>query len=290
MSILDARFRWCLTGTPIHNTLDDLGALLSFLRIQPFENISVFRKYMSSPFRGLSPRNAGEFIDRFALLLDSFSLRRPLQILDLPQVAARIRYVRLSTEERRHYDAASRRLQKMLDDAVATGPQESEQRHFGMFQVQLQLRLLCNHGTFQRLPGRLAPKGDGQCYDDGGRDIRTVREEELIWLAGAELECAGCSLPLAGLSAAQSNRPNQFCSHVFCPECASAVSDTTASGSQDGRLECSICSTNPSLSTTDRKRKHEDADQPAYFNVSGISTKIQTLLEDLSMCPKDEKR
>jgi len=41
-SQLSARFRWCLTDTPIQNHLEGLGSLLAFLRIDQLENKAVF--------------------------------------------------------------------------------------------------------------------------------------------------------------------------------------------------------------------------------------------------------
>ena len=36
---LKARYRWCLTGTPIQNKLDDFASLLKFLKLEPFDNL-----------------------------------------------------------------------------------------------------------------------------------------------------------------------------------------------------------------------------------------------------------
>jgi SNF2 family DNA or RNA helicase len=35
---LHARYRWYLTGIPIQNRLEDLGSLVEFLRVDPFDN------------------------------------------------------------------------------------------------------------------------------------------------------------------------------------------------------------------------------------------------------------
>lgn len=44
---LDATYRWCLTGTPMMNRLEDLQALIKFLKIRPYNNPDKF-KYVSS--------------------------------------------------------------------------------------------------------------------------------------------------------------------------------------------------------------------------------------------------
>lgn len=38
---LEAKHRWCLTGTPVHNKELDMYSLLKFLRCSPFDNINV---------------------------------------------------------------------------------------------------------------------------------------------------------------------------------------------------------------------------------------------------------
>lgn len=44
---LDAKYRWCLTGTPLHNKLRDIYSLFNFLKFTPFTNemVKLFVKY-----------------------------------------------------------------------------------------------------------------------------------------------------------------------------------------------------------------------------------------------------
>ena len=49
---LNARLRWCLTGTPIQNNVDELYALLRFLKIQPFSDWDEFKARIVVPLKG----------------------------------------------------------------------------------------------------------------------------------------------------------------------------------------------------------------------------------------------
>ncbi|OCL11998.1 hypothetical protein AOQ84DRAFT_228449 [Glonium stellatum] len=141
---LSARFRWCLTGTPIQNHLEDIGSLLAFLRVSQFENKAVFRNHIIVPFA----EDISSASKRFAFLLDCVCLRRSQELLHLPQITERYHYITLSEEERRQYDHT---LVTMANFIKAKSSQNPDRRDpFGIFQAQLQLRLLCNHGTFQR--------------------------------------------------------------------------------------------------------------------------------------------
>src|SRR5437764_13010461 len=88
---LSARFRWCLTGTPIQNHLEDIGSLLAFLKVSQFENKAVFRNNIVVPFGedvGLAAKN-------FAFLLDCICLRRTQELLHLPHTTERYQYITL---------------------------------------------------------------------------------------------------------------------------------------------------------------------------------------------------
>ena len=48
---LIAERRWCLTGTPVQNALNDLFSLTKFLRLHPFDQDSSIRKYIHAPLQ-----------------------------------------------------------------------------------------------------------------------------------------------------------------------------------------------------------------------------------------------
>ncbi|CAI4219511.1 unnamed protein product [Parascedosporium putredinis] len=76
---LEARSRWCLTGTPIQNKIEDLGALATFCGYRPLTK-GEFRKRILGPLY-LASSQAPEELRTY---LRAFCLRRHHDILDLP--------------------------------------------------------------------------------------------------------------------------------------------------------------------------------------------------------------
>lgn len=77
---LDAEYRWCLTGTPMQNNLDELQSLIKFLRIKPFNDLAAWKDQISRP---LSNGRGGLAIQRLQVYLKAFMKRRTKDVLKL---------------------------------------------------------------------------------------------------------------------------------------------------------------------------------------------------------------
>ncbi|KAK2808657.1 hypothetical protein FQN50_004521 [Emmonsiellopsis sp. PD_5] len=141
---LEGNSRWCLTGTPIQNRLEDIGALFTFIRVPPFSDMNIFRKFIVQPFDESADRRVIAS-KRLGMLIDSLCLRRTKEILHLPEPKSRIISITFSDEERQQYE----RTKRMMTSAIRQQVGDEKNNVFGVFQAQLQLRILCNHGTFQ---------------------------------------------------------------------------------------------------------------------------------------------
>jgi SNF2 family DNA or RNA helicase len=75
---LDAKFRWCLTGTPMQNNLDELQSLIRFLRIKPYDELAAWRDQISRP---LNNGRGGLAIQRLQIYLKAFMKRRTKDVL-----------------------------------------------------------------------------------------------------------------------------------------------------------------------------------------------------------------
>ena len=75
---LTAQFRWCLTGTPYQNTVDDIFSLVRFLRIPPFAERKYWKERITRPSKA---DNSSLALTRLRTLLRAIMLRRTKDIL-----------------------------------------------------------------------------------------------------------------------------------------------------------------------------------------------------------------
>ncbi|KAI5852744.1 SNF2 family N-terminal domain-containing protein [Morchella snyderi] len=75
---LRARFRWCLTGTPLQNKIEELQSLIKFLRVAPFDDLSVWKEQIARP---MGQGREGVAIERLRVVLGAIMLRRTKDVL-----------------------------------------------------------------------------------------------------------------------------------------------------------------------------------------------------------------
>ncbi|KAJ1859868.1 hypothetical protein LPJ73_001646 [Coemansia sp. RSA 2703] len=161
---LTASRRWCLTGTPIQNRLDDLYSLLRFLHAAPLSTWKVWLTYIAAPFHENIQDLIGEEGDdgsfekgnigahRVQRLMQTICLRRMKQQIDLktnrtmielPPKFEVIRWLELSEGERRLYkmaeDIARNKYQQMSRNGTLL------KNYMHILKIILRLRQLCTH-------------------------------------------------------------------------------------------------------------------------------------------------
>lgn len=70
---LRAKYRWCLTGTPIQNNVEELYSLFKFLRARPLDDWQTFKERISSQVK---EGRTGIAMKRLHIILKSIMLRR----------------------------------------------------------------------------------------------------------------------------------------------------------------------------------------------------------------------
>ncbi|KAJ3895967.1 SNF2 family N-terminal domain-containing protein [Lentinula edodes] len=118
---IKAKYRWCITGTPLQNRISDLYSLFHLLRIKNFSDIQWFRDNIELP---IMERNkyAPRAHKLLKVALSNIMLRRLKTdnvnghpILELPELRVQIWDCNLSTLEREIYGALEARMQSVLE-------------------------------------------------------------------------------------------------------------------------------------------------------------------------------
>ncbi|RYP51600.1 hypothetical protein DL768_003107 [Monosporascus sp. mg162] len=202
---LQAERRWCLTGTPIQNSLADLRSLLRFLHFQPFASQAFFEKHIVEPLR----LNSHDSFRNLQLLLRSICLRRNAGYLHLPPAETEEITISLTAEETAVYDGILADCQAEFDKIVSG---KSEIRKYNvLFITIMKLRRLCNHGTLQPAT---------PTYHTSSRKARRSKKQQMS--TDAELFCDFCSRE-------DGDSATLLDSLETCPECSRCLESQEAS-------------------------------------------------------------
>ncbi|KAF5691973.1 hypothetical protein FCIRC_159 [Fusarium circinatum] len=144
---LESDTRWCLTGTPIQNSFDDLRSLLKFLRFEPFCQNNLFEQHIVKPFR-LEQQDQPGGLDEarnLKIMLRFCCLRRTQAKLDLP--ASTIQRVDVTPTETEKSMFTSVLDQCKEDFDKMAGKEGNSKKSNILFSAIMKLRRVCNHGA-----------------------------------------------------------------------------------------------------------------------------------------------
>lgn len=134
---LQAQRRWCITGTPVQNRLEDLFALTEFLRFYPVDNYSNTRRYILSPLG----RKEKHGLASLQSIMTILALRRAKVACQGWGRSERVELVGLSTEEREKYHFL---LSHTKESRFTTARNAFAQV---VLRTLIKLRQICSHGT-----------------------------------------------------------------------------------------------------------------------------------------------
>ena len=259
---LDSCHQWCLTGTPIQNRVEDLGALLRFLRVPDLENKRMFSTHVVKATR----RSYQQGCEALRQTLKPICLRRRRALLNLAEPKTVWCSVEFCASEIDGYQGVMQRCRRDLDRYVS-GLSALEARHT-LLQSLLRLRIFCNQGT-------CTPAGDeskAQPFDPD-ETLALLEEKD-------EAVCTSCycAVPLMNQFEDSASGAYGSCSHLVCAACYKEAV-------QPGKNEqwtylCPVCDmqvapiqdTSGSLGKLRKRRL-------------GVSSKLNKLIENL----RDEK-
>lgn len=231
--------RWCLTGTPIQNNLEDIFSLLRFLRIEPWGSWSWWNKLIQKPFEDGDERG----LSLVQNILRPIMLRRTKSstdkegkpILVLPPADMQVIYCQQTEYEKDFYDALFKRSKVKFDQFVEQG--RVLHNYASILELLLRLRQCCDH------PFLVMSRGDTQEFSDldklakrflkGGKDTmeegKEMPSKAYIQEVVEELrkgEQGECPICLEAFEDAVLTP----CAHRLCRECLLSSWRTPTSG------------------------------------------------------------
>ncbi|KAK4044253.1 SNF2 family N-terminal domain-containing protein [Parachaetomium inaequale] len=244
---LRSEFRWCLTGTPMQNNLDELQSLVHFLRIPPYDDLAEWRTNIDGPMKGGKGHIA---IRRLHTLLRCFMKRRTKDILkeegalvaggkkaleaaaakakeegreeaDMPKPAFKVtqrKVVTVETQfseaEREFYDKLEARADKSLEKMM-----KGKVNYANALVLLLRLRQACNH---PRLSETNLDKDSDALATDTAPQPRAGGADDLDDLAdafgGMGIQTKQCEMCLNDL-----NKKEVAAGFVRCAECIESL-------------------------------------------------------------------
>jgi SNF2 family DNA or RNA helicase len=232
---LHAQRRWCLTATPVQNRLDDLGALIKFLRIQPFEEKGQFTRFFLTPFKQADPT----IMPKFRLLIDSVTIRRTKDKIDLPDRIDQIVRLDFSEQEKPVYEFFVRDSSRRIKAATA-GSKIGGKGYIHVLKSIVRMRLLCAHGEsllseedIKLLEG-ITPGTAIDISDEDDNDKPVISQKQafemLQLLRESDLDlCPMCNKKIGDRDSDDDDydiRSNTNtigymspCYHIYCPDC-----------------------------------------------------------------------
>ncbi|KAM4062860.1 putative ATP-dependent helicase [Hirsutella rhossiliensis] len=204
---LRSEYRWCLSGTPMQNNLDELQSLVRFLRIRPYDDLKQWKEHIDLPMKNGKGHIA---IRRLHSILRCFMKRRTKEILkeegalhpggeppaDGTATATEFRHternvVTVSTKlppaERNFYNRLEERADKSMELMM-----KNKISYANAFTLLLRLRQACNHPKL--VEGKLGEDKDalstGSSQKKQDADIDAVAD----MFAGMGIVSKSCSI------------------------------------------------------------------------------------------------
>ncbi|CAO2655765.1 Nn.00g045680.m01.CDS01 [Neocucurbitaria sp. VM-36] len=293
-----SHYRWCLTGTPMQNNLDELQSLIKFLRIQPYCEMSSWKDSISGPMKNGRGNLA---MRRLQIFLKAFMKRRTKDVLkkdgalnfggkakdggEKPafQIVARnVEAVvgEFTAKERAFYDRLSDRAQSRLDEMMGGEKQD----YIGALVLLLRLRQACNHPNLTKSN----VKDDKDALTTGSKSgaptsIETPRK------AARDTDADDLADLLGGLSVATKR----------CDICQKAL---TRENADAGAVRCTECESDLHASSKKKKKhrkhkhkseratKHQKELKPARQRRVIVDSDDEDDAEGEWLVPQDEQR
>ena len=242
---LKARYRLCMTGTPMMNNVTELYSLIRFCRIKPFNEWDHFRDTIKNPLgdKGASQLRRDNAMKRLQGLVRAVMLRRNKKskldgkpLIALPERTTERADVEFDEEQNAFYQGVEGKLQLQFNRYLKAG--SVMKNYASILVLLLRLRQACCHPhlirDFDESPVTELPE------ETRMQSAKALSEDvvQRIKDAAGNFECPIC------FDAVENPAIIFPCGHALCTECLSRLTDPAemiARGDEGGTAKCPEC-------------------------------------------------
>jgi len=256
-----SKSRWCLTGTPIHNSLDDYGALLSFIGVPLLMEKSQFDFWITSPIN----QKRSHCFNILEDLIKATCLRRTKETmqgsLKLPRRTERIEEIELHQTDQVLYEFFRERTAKIAAGLSSQNEGPSKRnldKGANILTLINFLRYICNNGE------ELLPQAALEVW-------RSKNNSSMDWemMRKCNQKCDSCGLIIEEPDLLSNHNPEFICHHTICTICSMQSDDTFME-------EVKLC---PKCASPCATAKNSSS-PPNYPN--HLSAKVEALIQNLN--------
>ncbi|RYP59353.1 hypothetical protein DL769_008572 [Monosporascus sp. CRB-8-3] len=243
---LKSQYRWCLSGTPMMNSVSELSSLIAFLRIEPYCAPDKFAR----SFGCLSSNRAGGYhkndaMKKLQVLLKSIMLRRTKDskidgqpIIQLPPKVEEIVHVVFDKDEEQYYQDLEKNSQVQFNRYLKRGA--VGKKYTVILTLLLRLRQACCHPYLHLTD--LDYVGNNEVAEDAMTELAKTLDKDVVQRL-KEMESFECPICYDAVENPLFVLP---CGHETCSECFTRLTDGSnmraiAQGQENGKIHCPQC-------------------------------------------------
>ncbi|GES57225.1 SNF2 family helicase/ATPase [Aspergillus terreus] len=256
---LHGQRKWSVTGTPIQNHLKDLYSVTRFIGLCPYDDRTQFGMHILSRFKS----GDASVLASLRVLVDSFTLRRVKDKIDLPTRHDKIIMLTFTEKERQLHEFFRQESNVMM--RVIAGEDKTKMKgrmYHHILKAMMILRQVSAHGKElldaedrERIKGLSVQ--DAIDLEEGGSDpsseVTDKKAYEMFTLmqeSSADV-CAMCGKRLEEPASTDSGAPDRAacmaivlpCFDVLCPDCFAGWKPAFDAPSEEvaAALRCQVC-------------------------------------------------
>ena len=241
---LQGLYRWCLTGTPMQNSVAEVYPMLAFLRIGPYNNWLKFSKEIAGMMKSRDLQSNNTALRKVQVIFKSILLRRTKAstidgkpILNLPERETKTLYATFEPDQFEFYDAVEKKTQAKYNKYLKAG--DVNNHISAVIVLLLRLRQVTCHPHLIR--------------DLREESIAGVPASELLKIAQENLDptaitrllreiAEGDLIPCPMCSTEPMTRLFTPCGHGACSSCYLQYTENMENRDEKPMAECHICS------------------------------------------------